>query len=280
MDSVLWIALAALGIAALAVVVRAISRRHTVPPTTGTVTQPINGVRYLVKDPTDMIQAEVLAGHQFADNILQAALQRTRRGDHVVVVGAHLGSIALPLARARRKVTAFESFTPTYQHLVEHISLNRLSTVRAINVALGNSVETARLGMTDTENSGAYQVLTKEDFDRGSRQAPYADAAHETEVRPLDALDLPRVDLLVIDVEGMELAVLRGARKTIERDQPKIICEIWDDEKRSLERMPTTQDEVVHEVRAMGLDVAERHGWDFVFAPAHEKALSATRSAR
>jgi len=40
--------------------------------------------------------------------------------------------------------------------------------------------------------------------------------------------DIPRsipVDLIKVDVEGMELSVLLGAIKTIEADKPIIVCE-------------------------------------------------------
>lgn len=42
---------------------------------------------------------------------------------------------------------------------------------------------------------------------------------------PLDAWDMPRVDFLKIDVEGMELDVLAGADDTIQRCRPVIVAE-------------------------------------------------------
>ena len=41
----------------------------------------------------------------------------------------------------------------------------------------------------------------------------------------LDSLDLSRLDLIKIDVEGMELEVLQGAKATLERFRPIIIVE-------------------------------------------------------
>jgi hypothetical protein len=38
-----------------------------------------------------------------------------------------------------------------------------------------------------------------------------------------------RVDLIKIDVEGAELSVLRGARKTLSRMKPSLIVEFWDE---------------------------------------------------
>ena len=39
-------------------------------------------------------------------------------------------------------------------------------------------------------------------------------------------LQLPRIDLLKIDVEGMELEVLEGAQESIQRSRPEIVVEV------------------------------------------------------
>jgi FkbM family methyltransferase len=44
--------------------------------------------------------------------------------------------------------------------------------------------------------------------------------------RPLDALGLGPVGLIKIDVEGHELAVIEGARRTLARDRPALVVEI------------------------------------------------------
>lgn len=54
------------------------------------------------------------------------------------------------------------------------------------------------------------------------------DAAGSVPVRRLDDLAVGPVDLLKIDVEGMEMAVLAGAETTIARDRPFLFIEILD----------------------------------------------------
>jgi len=45
-------------------------------------------------------------------------------------------------------------------------------------------------------------------------------------INELDDLNLERLDFIKIDVEGMEIEVLKGAEKTIKRNYPQMLIEI------------------------------------------------------
>lgn len=53
----------------------------------------------------------------------------------------------------------------------------------------------------------------------------HVDGPGQVRQLPLDSYGLEQVDLIKIDVEGYELAVLKGARNTIQRNRPIIILE-------------------------------------------------------
>jgi FkbM family methyltransferase len=59
-----------------------------------------------------------------------------------------------------------------------------------------------------------------------ARVAGRAFATLRVAARPLDALGLGPVGLIKIDVEGHELAVIEGARRTLARDRPALVVEI------------------------------------------------------
>jgi len=50
----------------------------------------------------------------------------------------------------------------------------------------------------------------------------------------IDSLNLPRLDYLKLDVEGMEELVLEGAKKTIKRCRPIIQLEVLKSDKQNL----------------------------------------------
>lgn len=126
----------------------------------------------------------------------------------VVFAGAHIGAVLIPLARisGTRSIVAYEPSPRNYRLLTMNLALNGLKDVVAINAALGD-----RAGNTQfTENS----INTG-----NSRVAP--EDGEITVV--MDTLDrtLPAewasVDLIVMDTEGSEVAVMRGARLGLAR---------------------------------------------------------------
>lgn len=128
-------------------------------------------------------------------------------GAHLVVVGAHIGSVLIPLAKACGAgcVLAFEPSPRNRRLLRMNLALNDLGAVRVEASAVGASAGTARF-TENPINSGNSRVS----------------AAGEIEV-PVVTLDAavppswPTVDLLVVDAEGFEVQVLRGAQALLAR---------------------------------------------------------------
>lgn len=158
-----------------------------------------------------------------------------REGAVVVDVGANLGSHTLFFAKAvgpKGKVVAFEPQRFVHGLLVANMATNGVAHVDCRREAVG----------------AAPGEVTMPALDPGARVnfGAAAVGSGEGERVPLvtvDGLDLSRCDLLKIDVEGLETAVLDGARATIAKFRPTLFVEN-DTRERSAD--------VIRAVRALG----------------------------
>jgi len=128
-------------------------------------------------------------------------------GARLVVVGAHLGSVLIPLAGTcgAASVLAFEPSPRNRRLLAMNLQLNDLAGVRVEASAVGAAPGTARF-TENPINSGNSRVS-----ERGEIEVP---------VTTLDAsvpASWPVVDLLIVDAEGLEVQVLRGASAVLAR---------------------------------------------------------------
>lgn len=139
-------------------------------------------------------------------------------GRTFVDVGANLGLYTRGAVAHRMKVVAIEP-NPSLADNLERLFPRGVRVVRrALSDRAGNS--TFYLPVTPRG----------EIHSRGSLGADanpgYALRALEVETIPLDALRLTDVAIVKIDVEGHELAVLRGATELLARDRPTLLVEI------------------------------------------------------
>jgi FkbM family methyltransferase len=141
--------------------------------------------------------------------------QFVQRGYCVVDIGANIGTHAVPLAMAvgpTGTVIAFEPQRIPFHLLCANAVLNNLRNVKAINAGVSDVSTILPVPVSADGNVGATQI---EGWDHGEA----------VQVLPLDAIPLPPVHLIKIDVEGMEKKVLDGARNTIARYRPLLFVE-------------------------------------------------------
>ena len=147
-------------------------------------------------------------------------------GALIVDAGANFGHYALTAANhvgAGGLVLAFEPHAPTFALLTENAALQPHANLRPIQAGLGAEAGTLPI-YEDEANPGGHSFL---DWNRrgdagGSETVPVCalDDVLEEQApgRPLS--------ILKIDVQGLEMDVLRGAEKTISRDRPSVLCEV------------------------------------------------------
>lgn len=175
------------------------------------------------------------------DRPLHGFLRRTLRpGMTAVDAGANAGEVTLHIAQLvgpAGRVIAVEPVPPIADRLDENLKRNGLELrVRVIRSALGDRAGTLSLAAVTPgiRNQGLSSVAS----------------AHQDCIRldvpcvPLDDLiGSQRVDLIKVDVEGAEAAVLRGAMRALERCRPLLCLEFRTEH---LRRTGTRPDELIN----------------------------------
>ncbi len=192
-----------------------------------------NGVKYRLMSQHDAISRVIrLDGelepelHQVTSHIINGKQGR------VLDVGANMGTYCLPLSRdfANIEFVAFEVQRKIFEQLLSNISLNKANNVLAIHSGLSDKMETIVATIPRYESETNIGAFSLDDEVRNSNTY-LVKTVGETEsfsLVPLDTFAFKDVLLIKIDVEGMELKVLVGARNTIEENNfPPILFEAW-----------------------------------------------------
>ncbi len=144
-------------------------------------------------------------------------------GDTVVEAGANIGSHTVHFARlvgAGGEVYAYEPQRLVYQLLCGNVAINSLANVYTYRAGVGSQAGTLRvpeLAPEEMHNWGGVSLLGQEQ-------------GEEVPLVTIDDQKLTTCDFIKIDVEGMEVEVLRGARQTIRSLRPVIYLEANDAE--------------------------------------------------
>jgi FkbM family methyltransferase len=186
------------------------------------------------------------------------AARRAHFGDGVVAIdcGANIGVHTLEWARSMSgwgSVIAIEAQERIFYALAGNIALNNCFNARAIFGAVAATDGTMRVPTPNYLAPGSFGSLelkqTKTNEFIGQAIDYNDDKLTEIRMLALDSLGLARLDLIKIDVEGMELDVLEGARQTIGRCLPIIV----------IERLKTNHDALVTALNAHGYRLLHRH---------------------
>lgn len=156
---------------------------------------------------------------EYSQGEAEAFDQLVRPGNWVVEVGANIGSHTIHLAQLvgdSGVVWAFEPQRLVFQLLAGNMAINGLTNVYCKQNCVSDApgiVKVPQLDATKVNNWGGLSMLNH------AKGEP-------VEAIALDSLNLEKCDFLKIDVEGMELQVLRGAARLIDRCRPIIYTEI------------------------------------------------------
>ena len=140
-------------------------------------------------------------------------------GAVIADIGANTGNHTLFFAKVLKAGTVIpvEPNPDAIRHLKCMIAENSLE-----------NVDPSRLGIAVGARPGQAQVTTGRRGYLGTARMRITDDG-PVPVRPLDELITETIDVLKIDVEDMEIDVLKGAKGLIRRDKPILMVEVQDE---------------------------------------------------
>ncbi|MBJ9661429.1 FkbM family methyltransferase [Burkholderia gladioli] len=159
--------------------------------------------------------------------------KRQLKGKRKIVAidcGANIGVHTIELARELSEtgsVVAIEAQKAIYYALCGNIAINNCFNVDARNVAVGAEDGVLKVPHVDYQKKSSFGSLElrKADSHEDIGQAPDYDRGYDVPLVRIDSLRQDHVDLVKIDVEGMEQEVIKGAIRTLESSRPVLFIE-------------------------------------------------------
>ncbi|WP_261222214.1 FkbM family methyltransferase [Ancylothrix sp. D3o] len=204
--------------------------------------------------------AELLYTCTFEQTEIQLVSAYLKAGMKVVDVGANIGLysiLASKIIGENGKIWAFEPSSETHKRLIANLSLNQVSGVEVIKMGLAD-VEDVLTLMRPSGYRDGDRYLVPKIYDTTHFQQDSGD----TESVPVITLDnymiqnnteLPKVDLMKIDIEGGEYAVFKGAQKVLTAN-PNILV-MFECTPEGCQRAGHTQENVFQFLRQLGFEV-------------------------
>lgn len=169
---------------------------------------------------------------ELALRVLEA--RRVNHGDGVVGVdgGANIGVHAIEWAIAMTgwgSVIAIEAQERIYYALAGNIAINNCFNAIAMHAAISSEPGIMQIPTPDylvPANFGNLELRPRADTEFIGQPIDYsAEKTVAIQKISIDAMALPRLDLIKLDLQGMEFEALEGAQQTLARCQPIILVE-------------------------------------------------------
>jgi hypothetical protein len=174
--------------------------------------------------------------------------RREFHGDGVVMLdcGANVGTHTVALAKHMTgwgRVHAFEAQERIFYALAGNICLNNCANARATFAAVSDRDGQISVPVPDYDRPGSFGSLELAPSGNPEFIGQAIDYAlnklQAVRAISLDSLPLTRLDFIKIDVEGMEMAVLAGARGLLAQLRPYILVEYIKSDRQALEAFLT-----------------------------------------
>jgi FkbM family methyltransferase len=210
--------------------------------------------RFHVRTPEQLRMVGKAATGHWRIEVIRFLDDKLHSGDVVYDIGSNIGICSVFAAHktgGRGQVLAFEPAAETYADLNDNLQLNGLTDARAFRVALADY--SGEAGLFTGEDLLFSSLVTSRNGQEKSQPIRVVEGDRFREEEKL-----PAPDVVMIDVEGFEMGVMRGLRQTL--SDPKcraVIAEIHP----TLLPPGVTDDEILKFLSLCGFAKIDTHRW-------------------
>lgn len=136
-------------------------------------------------------------------------------------IGSNTGTHALALAKTCDLIHCFEPYPPALQALTRHVKENKLENIIIHPVGLSDRNHIADFYENKLGNLGAGTFVANE-----NRKSDYQlKLANGDEYLDANGINMDDIELIKVDVEGLEINVIKGLAKCLSRSLPTVFWE-------------------------------------------------------
>ncbi len=212
---------------------------------------------FWVDDAKDCVKDTIKQGVIWEPYILKVLSRYIKPGDHVIDLGAHMGTISLAMSNLVGEtgmVYSFEGERQFFRELYHNVYSNERTNVKP-----------HLCWITDKEDDVQVTGYYGPDYSPVHQSSDRPWTLHK---RTLDSFGFDNISVIKCDVECTEDEVLAGAQQTIARCRPIFVIEImggygWSNDPKVLDRIAHT----IETLRAMDYVVRKIYVDDYLAIP-------------
>jgi len=167
---------------------------------------------YSFPNNENVISQSLIETGQYEDWEIKLIQNVVTDQDNVLIVGAHLGAIAIPISKSVKLLEAVEVNPEIIKYLKCNIIFNEIKNVNLTEVAASNENTILRF-IAGEGNSGGSKVFPK------IPHPHYFESKHkivEVEAKPLDEVfPVEKFKLVFMDIEGSEYTAMQGMSRIL-----------------------------------------------------------------
>lgn len=178
---------------------------------------------YMLLNPTEHIQQQLFWYGHYEKELGELLKKVVRPGDVFLDLGANIGYFSLLVAinSPSANIISFEPVKDLFQNMNDNISLNNIKNISTINAAAGEINEEKDLFISTPDNSGMSSFHQPENYS-GKKESVKVVSIDEW----FKTSALSKIDIIKLDIEGSELAALKGMKEVLQKQKPILIVEV------------------------------------------------------